>query len=126
MHEYSTPILLSEIQYKSICVSLSLPHHLACSNCESTLDLRIRKRGSKNKERHKCDRRKCQQYWDPSWTCGNHTTQCNIKKHQLVRNYLQVEREVVIDYISCYGQTKKKTRTNNVDSNIRGEKVLLI
>ena len=126
MHKRNTHILLSEIQYESTCVSLSFPHHLTCSNCESTLDLLIRTYGSKNRERHKYDWRKCQQYWDSSWTCGNHATQGNIKKQQLVRSYLQVKREVVIDYINCYRQTKKKTRTNNVDSNIQGEKVLLI
>ena len=39
MRKRTTPMFLSLINYDSACVSLKIPHRLACLTCKSKLDL---------------------------------------------------------------------------------------
>ena len=105
------PILLSEIKFDSTCVTLDIPFSLACGNCKTKLDPTINKRKSKFvKERNKCKRRRCQQYWDSSWTKGKDATEGYILQHNLVRSYLQIESAVKIDYFKAYDSKSKQTK----------------
>ena len=64
------------------------------------------------KERNKCERRRCQQYWDSSWTIGKDATEGNVIQHNLVRGYLQIENAVTIDYFKPYDRKSKRTKSN--------------
>ena len=93
------------LKYDSTCVSLNLPFCLACGNCQPKLDpLAMKRKSKKCKERHKSFRRKCQQYWSLSWTKGKDATEGNILKHNLVRSYLRIKRDVEIYYFMCYNK----------------------
>ena len=79
MSKRTAPIGLSSVRYDSTCVSLQLPHSLACSNCQPKLDpLSFNRKSNIKKERHKSKRRKCQQCWDSSWTVSKDATQGNV------------------------------------------------
>ena len=73
------------------------------------------------KERHKNNRCKYQKYWASSWTVGKDTTQGNVRKHQLARNFLHIDSELITDHINVYRKNNKTITTNNVNSNIQGE-----
>ena len=105
------PILLSEIKFDSTCVTLGLPYSLGCGSCKTKLDPCIKTRKSKfMKERNKCERRRCQHYWDSSWTIGKDATEGNVLQHKLVRGYLQIENAVTIDYFKPYDRKSKRTK----------------
>ena len=65
------------------------------------------------KERNKCERRRCQRYWDSSWTIGKDATEGNVMQHNLVRSYLQIESVVTIDYLKPYDRKSKRTKVDD-------------
>ena len=110
------PILLSDIKFDSTCVTLCLPYSLGCGNCKTKLDPTIKNRKSKFvKERNKCERRRCQRYWDSSWTIGKDATEGNVMQHNLVRSYLQIESAVTIDYLKPYDRKSKRTKVDDTE-----------
>ena len=110
----NTPIALSSIKYDSTCISLELPYSLACSNCGPALDpLTITRKRSHKKERHKSERRRCQQYWSSSWTEGKDATEGNVLKYQLTRRYLQIDSDITNDYYEAYNAKKINTNVYN-------------
>lgn len=112
------PILLSAIKHDSTCISLGLPFSLACSNCGPTLDpLSMNRKVRQKKERHKSERRRCQQYWDTSWTQGKDATEGNTLKYRLTRSYLQIDSDVIIDYYEFYKNRKRKQDVYNPTEN---------
>ena len=112
------PILLSAIKHDSTCISLGLPFSLACSNCGPTLDpLSMNRKVRQKKERHKSERRRCQQYWDTSWTQGKDATEGNTLKYRLTRSYLQIDSDVIIDYYEAYKNRKRKQDVYNPTEN---------
>lgn len=108
-------ILVSDIKYDSTCVTLNLPLCLACDNCKPKLDVLSNKRKIKNKkkERNKSERRRCLQYWLSKWSIGPLATSAHVLTYRLVRKYLQIEPDLLIQFDCAYDNENKNNNINN-------------
>jgi len=99
--------LLSDVEDDSTCLTLNIPFHLACGNCQPKIDMLTFEREPKKKERDCSVGISCQQYWLLKWAFDNVGY---VKAHRVTRNYLGIEQEVDFEFVSM---KNKKKKTNN-------------
>ena len=109
---------LSEIKYDSSCISLGLPLELSCDNCKPKLEAQfgLGKKSSTKMKRSRefnSDRWKCQQLWQSKF--GTEKRQvATVRKHVRVRNYLNIEQEVIINYQNEYNNGDTNSNITNI------------
>ena len=98
-------IIQSDINSKSTCLTLNIPHDIACHICQPKLCVLTTRRVNKKtkSERQKSKRNRCQQMWDSYWTNLSNVTTSQLMIHRKQRLYLGVEPDIVINNYSIYG-----------------------
>ena len=94
---------ITTIKYDSTCLNIEpggLPLSLACEICAPKLDPLTKKSSRRKvKERHKHPSNRCKQYWLSRWGRDSKTAEKGkILKHNTVRSYLKIDRDVLIEY----------------------------
>ena len=110
----STPILLSEINSRSTCITLNIPYSIACRNCKPQLDPLQNTRKKRKTERQKSDDRQCERYWLTEYASKSNSTEGHVIMHRTVRQYLRIDQDVIINFESRY-MNNNDTVLNNYD-----------
>ena len=97
-------IIQSDINNKSTCLTLNIPHEIACHTCQPKLCVLTTRRVNKKtkSERQKSKRNRCQQMWDSYWTNLSNATTGQLMTHRKQRLYLGVEPDVIINNYSIF------------------------
>ena len=96
-------ICINNIIHDSTCLNIEpggLPLSLACKTCAPKLDPLTKKSSRRKvKERHKHPSNRCKQYWLSRWGQDSKTSERDkLIKHNTVRCYLKIPRDVLIEY----------------------------
>ena len=110
----AVPIHMSDIKHNSTCITLQLPLSLACHNCSHQLDILSFKRKKKRaNQRQKHERNRCLQYWTNKWTQGTLSSAAHVATHNRTRDYLGIEKDVVLESINYYELNDSITNSSN-------------
>ena len=110
----SNPILLSEINSRSTCITLNIPYSMACRDCKPQLDPLQNTRKKRKTERQKSDDRQCERYWLTKYASKSNSTEGHVIMHRTVRQYLRIDQDVIINFESRY-MNNNDTVLNNYD-----------
>ena len=104
--EEALNILLTHINYNTTCLQLELSLQLACEYCRKEADLLSHKRKKRSTSRRLLlTTNKCQQPWDEKWA---HLSAALYRKHNLVWQYLNLEVDRTIQYVSLWKSKRQQ------------------